>query len=83
MSFVAPEEGGLLRQIQRMLKADMELAVAEGFAASRPLQLNAPLPKPGGRQNQGPRKAAHRPHGKPAQRHAHAGPKQHRSGFGG
>lgn len=80
LSFVAPEEGGLLRQIQRMLKADVELAVAEGFAASRPLQLNAPLPKPGGRQNQGPRKAAHRPHGKPAQRHAHAGPKQHRSG---
>jgi ATP-dependent RNA helicase RhlE len=80
LSFVAPEEGGLLRQIQRMLKADVELAVAEGFAASRPLQLNAPLPKPGGRQNPGPRKAAHRPHGKPAPRHAHAGPKQHRSG---
>ncbi|HEY5781964.1 MAG TPA: DEAD/DEAH box helicase, partial [Lysobacter sp.] len=60
LSFVAPEEGGLLRQIQRMLKADVELAVAEGFAASRPLQLNAPLPKPGGRQNPGPRKAAHR-----------------------
>jgi ATP-dependent RNA helicase RhlE len=80
LSFVAPEEGGLLRQIQRMLKADVELAVAEGFTASRPLQLNAPLPKPGGRQNPGPRKAAHRPHGKPAPRHAHAGPKQHRSG---
>ena len=80
LSLVAPEEGGLLRQIQRMLKSDIELAVVEGFAASRPIQLNAPLPKPGGRQNQGPRKAAHRPHGKPAPRHAHAGPKQHRSG---
>ena len=79
VSFVAPEEGGLLRQIQRMLKADVELAVVEGFESSRPIQLNAPLPKPGGRQNQGPRKA-HRPHGKPAPRHAHAGPKQHRSG---
>ena len=80
LSLVAPEEGGLLRQIQRMLKSDIELAEVEGFAASRPIQLNAPLPKPGGRQNQGPRKAAHRPHGKPAPRHAHAGPKQHRSG---
>ncbi|MBF6022844.1 DEAD/DEAH box helicase [Lysobacter niastensis] len=81
VSFVAPEEGGLLRQIQRMLKADVELAVVEGFEPSRPIQLNAPLPKPGGRQNQGPRKS-HRPHGKPAPRHAHAhaGPKQHRSG---
>ncbi|MFC3550004.1 DEAD/DEAH box helicase [Lysobacter cavernae] len=83
VSFVAPEEGGLLRQIQRMLKADIELAVVEGFAPSRPIQLNAPLPKPGGRQNQGPRKPAHRPHGKPAARHAHAGPKQHRGGSEG
>jgi ATP-dependent RNA helicase RhlE len=79
VSFVAPEEGGLLRQIQRMLKSDIELAVVEGFAPSRPIQMNAPIPKQGGRQNPGARKPAHRPHGKPAARHAHAGPKQHRS----
>ncbi len=79
VSFVAPEEGGLLRQVQRMLKADIELEIVEGFAPSRPIQLNAPLPNPRQKQ-QAPRKPAHRPHGKPAQRHAHAGPKQHRGG---
>ena len=79
LSLVAPEEGGLLRQVQNMLKADVELVTVEGFEPSRPIQMNAPLPNP--RQKQGaPRKAAHRPHGKPAQRHAHAGPKQHRGG---
>jgi xanthosine utilization system XapX-like protein len=46
LSLVAPEEGGLLRQIQRMLKADVELEVVAGFESSRPIQLNAPLPKP-------------------------------------
>jgi ATP-dependent RNA helicase RhlE len=80
LSLVAPEEGGLLRQVQRMLKADVELVEVEGFAPSRPIQLNAPLPNP--RQKQAPRKPAHRPHGKPAARHAHAGPKQHRGGGG-
>src|SRR5688572_3851261 len=77
LSFVAPEEGGLLRQIQRMLKADVELVVVEGFAPSRAIQMNAPLPNP---RQKAPRKPAHRPHGKPAARHAHAGPKQHRGG---
>ncbi|MBU8975089.1 MULTISPECIES: DEAD/DEAH box helicase [unclassified Lysobacter] len=79
LSLVAPEEGGLLRQVQNMLKSEVELVVVEGFAPSRAIQFNAPLPNP--RQKQGaPRKAAHRPHGKPAPRHAHAGPKQHRGG---
>ncbi|MDI9239266.1 DEAD/DEAH box helicase [Lysobacter sp. LF1] len=78
LSLVAPEEGGLLRQVQNMLKAEVEVVVVEGFEPSRPIQLNAPLPNP--RQKQGARKPAHRPHGKPAARHAHAGPKQHRGG---
>ncbi|HEY0504444.1 MAG TPA: DEAD/DEAH box helicase [Lysobacter sp.] len=82
LSLVAPEEGGLLRQVQNMLKAEVEVVVVEGFEPSRPIQMNAPLPNP--RQKQGaPRKAAHRPHGKPAQRHSHAGPKQHRGGGSG
>jgi ATP-dependent RNA helicase RhlE len=76
LSLVAPEEGGLLRQVQNMLKTSVELVVVEGFAPSRPIQLNAPLPKPGGSGQRASR--GHRPHGKPAQRHAHAGPKQHR-----
>jgi ATP-dependent RNA helicase RhlE len=74
LSLVAPEEGGLLRQVQHMLKASIELVTMEGFAPSRPIQLNAPLPKHGQRPQRG-----HRPHGKPGARHAHAGPKQHRS----
>jgi ATP-dependent RNA helicase RhlE len=76
LSLVAPEEGGLLRQVQNMLKTSVELVVVEGFAPSRPIQMNAPLPKPGGSSQRPSR--GHRPHGKPAPRHAHAGPKQHR-----
>ncbi|GAB3366673.1 DEAD/DEAH box helicase [Lysobacter rhizosphaerae] len=76
LSLVAPEEGGLLRQVQNMLKASIELVTVDGFAPSRPIQMNAPLPKHGS-GSQRPQRG-HRPHGKPAQRHAHAGPKQSR-----
>ncbi|TWI04992.1 ATP-dependent RNA helicase RhlE [Luteimonas cucumeris] len=92
LSLVSPEEGGLLRQIQRMLKVDLVMDVIEGYAPSKPIRLDTPIPKNGGGQRQGgqrpptraPGKAAHRPHGKPGDRgaHAHAGPKQHRSGQG-
>jgi ATP-dependent RNA helicase RhlE len=75
LSLVAPEEGGLLRQVQNMLKTSVELVTVEGFAPSRPIQLNAPIPKHGSGQRP---QRGHRPHGKPAQRHAHAGPKQSR-----
>jgi len=81
LSLVAPEEGGLLRQVQNMLKASIELVTVEGFAPSRPIQLNAPLPKHGGGGQRPSR--GHRPHGKSAPRHAHAGPKQHRGGGNG
>ena len=77
LSLVAPEEGGLLRQVQNMLKASVELVTVEGFAPSRPIQINAPLPKPGGgsvRSAAIVRTASRRA------RHAHAGPKQHRGG---
>ncbi|MEZ0471989.1 DEAD/DEAH box helicase [Luteimonas salinilitoris] len=86
LSLVAPEEGGLLRQIQRMLKADIVMDTVEGFAPSRPIDLNAPIPKNGGsgQRSQGrpAGKPAHRAHGKPQARGAqpHAGPKQHRGG---
>ena len=81
LSLVAPEEGGLLRQVQNMLKTSVELVIVEGFAPSRPIQLNAPLPKHGSGQQRPSR--GHRPHGKPAPRHAHAGPKQRSGGNGG
>ena len=86
LSLVSPEEGGLLNQIQRMLKFDLKMDVVEGFAPSKPIRLDTPIPKNGGGQRQGQRpparsaKPAHRPHGKPAPRTAHAGPK--RSGQG-
>jgi ATP-dependent RNA helicase RhlE len=84
LSLVSPEEGGLLNQIQRMLKVDLKMDVVEGFAPSKPIRLDTPIPKNGGGQRQGQRpgagKPAHRPHGKPAARSAHAGPK--RSGQG-
>lgn len=88
LSLVSPDEAGLLRQIQRLLKADVVMDVVEGFAPSRPIRMDGPMQpinrggnqRPGGAQ--APRKPAHRPHGKPADRsaHAHAGQKPHRSG---
>ena len=85
LSLVSPEEGGLLNQIQRMLKVDLKMDLVEGFAPSKPIRLDTPIPKNGGggqRQGQRPgAKPAHRPHGKPAARGGHAaGPK--RSGQG-
>ncbi len=50
LSLVAPEEGGLLRQIQRMLKADIVMQTVDGFEPSRPIRLDAPIPKNGGGQ---------------------------------
>jgi len=92
LSLVSPEEGGLLRQIQRMLKVDLVMETVEGYVPSKPIRLDTPIPKNGGGQRQGgqrpagrmPAKPAHRAHGKPAARgtHAHAGPKQHRGGQG-
>ncbi|ROU07020.1 DEAD/DEAH box helicase [Lysobacter enzymogenes] len=90
LSLVSPDEAGLLRQIQRILKDDIEMVSVAGFEPTRPLRMGsdapgARRPGPGGnnRGNNAPRKPAHRPHGKPAPRHAHAGPKQHRGGNGG
>ncbi|MEO6264427.1 MAG: helicase-related protein, partial [Luteimonas sp.] len=84
LSLVSPEEGGLLRLIQRMLKVDLVMDVVEGYAPSKPIRLDTPVPKNGGGQRQdgqrAPGRPGHRPHGRPAPRHAHAGPKQHRSG---
>ncbi len=81
LSLVSPEEGGLLNQIQRMLKTDIVMDTVEGFAPSRPIRLDTPIPKNGGGGQRQPArrpgaKPAHRSHGKPAARTAHAGPKQ-------
>jgi ATP-dependent RNA helicase RhlE len=84
LSLVSPEEGGLLNQIQRMLKTEIVMDTVAGFAPSKPIRLDTPIPKNGGGgQRQGgprpPGKPAHRAHGRPGARPGapgHAGPKR-------
>ncbi|NUS37722.1 MAG: DEAD/DEAH box helicase, partial [Lysobacter sp.] len=80
LSLVSPDEAQLLRQIQRLLKADIEMETVPGFEPSRAIRTDAAPFK----QNIAPRNGrpsrGHRPHGKPESRSAHAGPKQHRGG---
>ncbi|MBB5209375.1 DEAD/DEAH box helicase [Chiayiivirga flava] len=69
ISLVSPEEGPLLRDIQKLLNADISLAPVAGFEPSRPLQMNGSLAaarrpanaRPSGRPAQRPGAAAHRP----------------------
>jgi ATP-dependent RNA helicase RhlE len=89
ISLVSPEEGGLLRQIQRMLKAEIVMETVSGYAPGKPIRLDAPIPKNGGGNarpggQRPPRKPAHRAHGKPQDRgaHAHAGTPQRNDGQG-
>jgi ATP-dependent RNA helicase RhlE len=79
LSLVSHDEGGLLRQIQHVLKKDVEMVVVPGYEPSRPIRLDVAIPNPrnnagAGRppRNNAPRGGA-RPHGQPAPRHAHAG----------
>ncbi|HRP71447.1 MAG TPA: DEAD/DEAH box helicase [Luteimonas sp.] len=79
LSLVSPDEGGLLRQIQRLLKADIAMDLVQGFEPSQPIRLDANQPgrrgggqKPGGGQRPPRKPAGHRGHGKPADRGAHA-----------
>ena len=93
LSLVSPEEGPLLRQIQKLLKSDITIEHVRGFELDRPLRLDGPMPSNGGRGQGKPRggqqaarkphgaKPAHRAHGKPQDQgaKAHAGPKPSRS----
>jgi len=56
--------------------------VVPGFAPSKPIRLDAPIPKNGGGGGQRPpSRPASRPHARPSARPTtHAGPKQHRTG---
>jgi len=80
LSLVSPDEGGLLRQIQRMLKMDVAMETIAGFEPSRPIRMDAKPFQERGRQDARPPARGHRPHGKPAPRTAHAGPKQRSGG---
>ncbi len=85
LSLVSHDEGGLLRQIQHVLKKDVEMVVVPGYEPSRPIRLDVAIPNP--RTNAGagrpPRsnapRAAARPHGQGAPRHAHAGAPRQRA----
>ncbi len=118
LSLVSPEEGALLKDIQKLLKAEITMEVVRGHEPSRPIRLDAPRPPNGGQQRRGGNlgrpgqgkpaqqrparagsgngrpagdqppsrraagKPAHRAHGRPADRgaHAHAGPAQRGGG---
>ena len=79
ISLVSPEEGPLLKQIQKLLKSEIEIKHVRGFELDRPLKLDGPMPSNGGNRGRGkpagqgaPRKPAgakpaHRAHGKPQQ----------------
>jgi len=71
ISLVGLEEGALLAQVQKLLGQSVEQLAVDGFAPTRALRLDTTsAPKRS-------HKPAHRPHGKPAARHAHAqAPKQ-------
>ncbi|WP_242104428.1 MULTISPECIES: DEAD/DEAH box helicase [unclassified Lysobacter] len=52
LSLVSPEEGALLRDIQKVLKAEIEMQVVRGFEPSRPIRLDVARPPNGGRGQQ-------------------------------
>lgn len=62
ISLVSHEEGGLLADIQKVLKRDIEMTEIAGFTPSRPLRLDSRMPKPGQRKQNAPRAA--RPQGR-------------------
>jgi len=91
LSLVSPDEAALLRQIQRLLKAGIEMEDVPGYAPAQPLRLDGNQPgrrngggKPGGGQRP-PRKPGQRGHGKPGGQgaHAHAGKPGSRPSRGG
>src|SRR3546814_11656232 len=45
LSLVSPEEGGLLNQLQRMLTTEIVMDTVAGVAPSKPIRLDAPIPK--------------------------------------
>ena len=83
VSLVSADEGGLLRAIQRLLKADLAMVEVEGYSPSRPIRMgnDAPSGRPAGGQRP-PQRHARRPHAG-GERHAHAGPKSHTGGRDG
>jgi ATP-dependent RNA helicase RhlE len=83
ISIVAQDEAKLLRQINRMLKRDLDIVEVAGFEPQVPIRWGNSQARQDERPagNKAPRKHTRRPHGE-APRHAHAGPKKHGGGGG-
>ncbi|HXO99661.1 MAG TPA: DEAD/DEAH box helicase [Luteibacter sp.] len=67
ISLVSHDESGLLRDIGRLLKADLEIVNVAGYEPSSPLRLDAgaPRPKQGGGQQRQPRSQSGGGQGRP------------------
>jgi ATP-dependent RNA helicase RhlE len=74
ISLVSPEEGGLLRQIQRLLKADILLEEVAGYAPSKPIRLDSNAPGAARRPQSARPGGAPRRDGRPAQAAGAAAP---------
>ncbi|MBK8286885.1 MAG: DEAD/DEAH box helicase [Ahniella sp.] len=61
ISLVTPDESGLLRDIQRLLKQEIQLITVAGYELSQPLRMDANAPRPVQGQRQGPRQGQGRP----------------------
>jgi ATP-dependent RNA helicase RhlE len=77
ISLVSPDEGSQLRAIHRVLKADIEMRVIEGYAPQRQIRMGNDAPGNGRPTGQRPPRRS-QPHAHAQQRHAqpHAGPKK-------
>jgi ATP-dependent RNA helicase RhlE len=74
ISLVSPDEGSQLRAIHRVLKADIEMRVIEGYAPSRAIRMGNDGPATGRPAGQRPpRRSQPHAHAAPKQAHAHAG----------
>ncbi|MFH1600737.1 MAG: DEAD/DEAH box helicase [Pseudomonadota bacterium] len=91
ISLVAQDESGLLRAIQRVLKADITVVEVEGYTPTKTLRMGNDNPargRPAGNRppprREGAAPRGRRPHaGGGGERHAHAGPKGHGPRGGG
>ncbi|GGA70228.1 RNA helicase [Arenimonas soli] len=90
ISLVAQDESGLLRAIQRVLKADITVVEVEGYTPTKTLRMGNDSPargRPAGNRPPARREGAaprgRRPHAGTGERHAHAGPKGHGPRGGG
>ena len=79
ISLVSPDEGALLRQIQRLLKADLEMVTVEGYAPSQAIRMGN---EPGGQGRPSGGQPPRRGQGRPAGGQGRSGQGEARAGQG-